>query len=60
MYFDFGVSYVQKMLQPFHVHSTPLLNLVGFLSFFLSFFCIKSGSEGTGAEKMARGQVPGN
>ena len=59
MYFDFGVSYVQKMLQPFHVHSTPLLNLVDSLSFF-SFFCIKSGSEGTGAEEMARGQVPGN
>ena len=52
MYFDFWVSNVKKLLQPFHVNKPPLLNLFGFYSLFLLF---KTGTDQTGAEELVRG-----
>ena len=52
MYFDFWVSNVNNLLQPFHVDEPPLLNL---FVFFLSFFLFKSETDRAGAEELARG-----
>ena len=54
MYFDFGVSNVKKHFS-LSMFTSHISNLLGFFSFFLSFFLFKSGTDLTWAEELARG-----